>query len=102
MIAMDIMTDLNNDLLIVDGDFVIGESDMQHIHHILIAEQGDYKESPIIGIGIEKYINSTVDPVTIGSFINTATKHLKYDGFTNIEIDMKDFKNTEINADRGV
>lgn len=52
----------DNDLLIEDGDFVIDESDMQHIEDIIINNVGTYKEFPLVGIGIDRYINASINP----------------------------------------
>ncbi len=45
----DILLDDTGDLLIEDGDFVVGQSDQQHILHILQAAPGHYKQHPILG-----------------------------------------------------
>jgi len=44
------------DLLINGGDFVIGPSDIQHVRHIIEAEQGNYKQHPLIGVGVRKML----------------------------------------------
>lgn len=59
----DIITDPNdnNDLLIRGGDFVISDSGVQHIQHILEADSGQYKQHPRIGVGIRRALNGQVD-----------------------------------------
>jgi len=47
--AKDIILDEDNDLLFKNGDLVIGESEMQEVGLILQSNQGDFKQSPIIG-----------------------------------------------------
>jgi hypothetical protein len=49
----------NNDLLIVNGDFAIAESDSQHIADTLNAFPGWFKEFPQDGIGVFDYYNSS-------------------------------------------
>ena len=72
----DILLDENDDLLIRNGDFVIGESDNQHQQHILIANKGEYKESPEVGVGISKMLNDdSYDEMMI-----EMKKQLEYDG----------------------
>lgn len=44
------------DLQIKDGDFVIGESTIQHQDLILIAQPGSFKQSPDVGVGIEGFL----------------------------------------------
>ena len=55
--AKDILFE-DNDLKFENGDLSIGDSDQQHIEDLLLANKGDYKQSPIVGIGIKKWINS--------------------------------------------
>lgn len=52
----DILLDDDNDLLIEDGDFVIGESTKHHQKHLLLAQKGEYKQSPKVGIGISDFL----------------------------------------------
>ena len=52
----DIVLNDNNDLLINDGDFVVGESTYQHQKHLLLAEKGDYKQFPTAGVASKKYL----------------------------------------------
>ncbi len=48
----DILLDIaTGDLLIKDGDFVIGESDEQNLEDLVMAMQGDFKASPLTGAG---------------------------------------------------
>lgn len=51
----------NNDLVIYQGDFYIAPSEMQHIAHIVEAQPGQYKQSPLLGVGIRKYLNGIID-----------------------------------------
>jgi hypothetical protein len=45
------------DLSIVGGDFKIGDSTIQHQHHLLLAGKGDYKLSPLVGVGIYNHLH---------------------------------------------
>lgn len=49
---------VNNDLEIKDGDLFIGISDEYHQKHILVAEKGEYKQFPELGVGILNLLNS--------------------------------------------
>lgn len=40
------------DLLIEDGDFVLGLSDQQHQKDIILANKGEYKAYPEVGAGL--------------------------------------------------
>jgi hypothetical protein len=48
----------DNDLVIQNGDFVITDSDSQHVEDLIQAYTGHYKEFPLVGVGIDLYINS--------------------------------------------
>ena len=48
-----------NDLQIRDGDFVIGESDQQHVADTINAFPGWWKEFPGDGVGVFSYLNSS-------------------------------------------
>ena len=39
----DILLDSNNDLQLYNGDFVIDNSDQQHVEHIVHAQKGEYR-----------------------------------------------------------
>lgn len=54
-----------NDLVIKDGDFVIAESDQQHIEDTINAFPGWWKENPADGVGVFQYVNSAGQEQTI-------------------------------------
>lgn len=56
---IDISLDDNDDLQIVNGDFVIDFSDQQHIADTINAYAGWWKEFPTDGVGIQLYQNSS-------------------------------------------
>ena len=72
----DILLDSEGGLLIQNGDFVIGESSLQHQDHIIIAQKGEYKEHPEIGVGILTHLYNE-NPVEALSEIR---RNLEYDG----------------------
>jgi hypothetical protein len=59
MIRNDILLDENMDLLIRDGDFVIGDCLNQQINCLLQAVPGAYKQSITTGVGIDSFILDT-------------------------------------------
>lgn len=67
---------LDDDLQIDNGDFEVGKSDEQHTMHIIVAQKGEYKEAPELGVGIDKMLN-TEEPM---GFLIEAKKNLEYDG----------------------
>lgn len=47
-----------NDLVFVDGDFAVTESDVQHVMDTIAAFPGWWKENPADGVGIFQYLSS--------------------------------------------
>lgn len=78
-IAFDI-TQEDNDLVIdaTAKDFLIKESDEQHIEDIIIANVGAYKEFSLVGVGIEQYINASLNPQELERILKI---QLKADGY---------------------
>jgi len=81
----DIMLDEDFDLLIENGDFVIGESFEQEVTLIVQSTKGEWKNQPLIGAGIADYLLDN-DFNGLKSEIKT---QLKYDGKTlkNFQVD---------------
>lgn len=53
----DILLNENYDLSLENGDFVPGESTTQHQEHILVADEGEFRQYPFAGVGIRKWSN---------------------------------------------
>lgn len=51
---------IDNDLVIIDGDFAIAESDQQHVADTINAYAGWWKEFLTDGVGIMLYQNSSL------------------------------------------
>lgn len=49
------------DLVFKKGDLAVSESSERHIEHLLIAAQGEYKESPLTGSDIQKAKHGKID-----------------------------------------
>lgn len=78
--AKDILLDENNDLQIVAGDFVIGESFMQEVGFILQMSQGELKSDPLIGANLTTKIRGVRNDAKI-------RRHIE----TQMELDGKDY-----------
>jgi len=84
----------NLDLEIRNGDFLIDESDQQHIEDIFIAQKGEFKEFPQLGFGAINYIKTNT---TIYQFERDLRIQLQFDNYQNAEIDTKEgIANTKI------
>jgi len=72
----DIRLDENLDLQVQNGDFVIGETDKQNQQLIILANKGEWKEHPEVGVGIQNIL-SDENPNDV--LIETK-RQLEYDG----------------------
>lgn len=59
--AQDILIGDDMDLIIENGDIKLGLSDYQHVNNLMLSNKGEYKQYPILGIGIQKYQNCIID-----------------------------------------
>jgi hypothetical protein len=81
----DILLDTDGDLLIENGDFVIGASDSQHIDHIVNAQLGEYKEHLLVGFGAINYLKTNVSEM---EFKRDLKVQLEIDGYQDASIDL--------------
>jgi len=70
------------DLLIENGDLVVGESTHQHQDLLLLADKGEFKQFPTVGVGILRYLE-TYDTNDLAREIRT---EFNRDGMTVSEI----------------
>ncbi|AXG70428.1 hypothetical protein KORDIASMS9_02668 [Kordia sp. SMS9] len=85
---VDFLLDETGDLAIVNGDFVIGPSDQQHVSMIVKAHQGEFKEHPLTGFGISRYLKKT--NAFKPEFLRDLKVQLGYDGYQNAEINLEE------------
>lgn len=72
----DFLLDTSNDLVVNNGDFVIGDASLQHQNHILLAQKGEFKNAPEIGVGVLTELNNE-NPRELLSQIR---RNFEYDG----------------------
>lgn len=85
MAALDLLCDSDGDLLIVNGDFVIGKSDQQHNNDIMSSNTGDWKEYVLVGFNAFEKLNSRVTSTVLNQ---VAKIQLQADGCSNIVTDL--------------
>lgn len=68
-----------NDIRIENGDFLIAESDTQHVADTLNAFPGWWKENPQDGVGVFQYLNSAESEQALKRSIQI---QLTSDGYT--------------------
>ena len=94
IVAKDIK--FENDIVILNGDFVVFESDEVHIENILKSNKGYFFENPLVGLGIVKEINSSK---TIQELKQDVRRQLVLDDFSVQLVQIKEGK-ININAKR--
>lgn len=90
----DILLAENFDLLIKDGDLVIGESTRQHQKLLLLANKGEIREFPQRGVGIERWIDDDFS-VSLHSAIK---REFEADGMT-VDLVRGDLGDLQIEAE---
>jgi len=93
MAALDLLCDSDGDLLIQNGDFVIGSSDQRHNYDIMSSNTGDWKEYPLVGYNPLSYINSRATSTVLNQ---NAKIQLQADGCSNIVVDLSIDANNKI------
>lgn len=79
----DILLDENDDLVIVDGDFVTDESVLQEVGIILRLNSGDLKSDPVLAPNLIQLVNSKENSQ---EFEDRVRIHLKRDNKNYNEI----------------
>ena len=82
MAVKDILLE-DNDLIIENGDFKIGESDQQSIELIIDSYLGHWKESPLCGVGVDLFLNSSGQQLALKRAISV---QLEADGMINVNV----------------
>jgi hypothetical protein len=75
MARTDIMLNEAGDLDIIDGDFVVSESDAQNVELLLSATKGSLRQYPEMGVGLANYVKKQ----------NTSTAEMR----RSIEVNLK-------------
>lgn len=73
----DFLIDQDNNLLIENGDWFVGDSHHQHIELLLTSLPGQWKENPEAGVGLSLSQNGVID----GFIKRTIAVQLEADGF---------------------
>ncbi len=95
MSRKDIQVNENHEPIIKNGDFVVGESDQQHVIDITFAHPGEYKAFPMLGFGAVLHLKKNKNDY---QFKRDLKIQLEYDGYSNPDIDLsKGYENLKIN-----
>lgn len=91
---IDILINSEGDIEFTNGDLNTGFSDYQHQEHILIANKGEYKEFPALGVGLE----GMLDDDEITGFLIEVKKNLEYDGMKINNVKFNENGNLDIDG----
>ena len=99
--TQDILIDDEADLRIENGDFVLGESDQQHVVLLINTFAGHWKQFPTCGVGIIQYLASSNQGAALRRSINV---QLTADGYRDITVDLREnpsgFFDYDVSANR--
>ena len=56
----DILFDANGELGVVNGDWMVGESELQEVERILTLNQGELKSDPVLGPSLVRKLKSRI------------------------------------------
>jgi hypothetical protein len=89
----DIEVDENYMPVLRNGDFVISQSDTQHVEDITMSHPGEYKDHPMLGFAAILQVKKNINKE---SFKRDLKIQLEYDGY-NPDIDLSGgFENLKI------
>jgi len=91
----DFLQDDNNDLIIENGDFKVGDAESQHIQDLLLSAKGEWKEHPLVGAELQRELKAR----EYTRAVREANIQLTADGYHINEIDITD-SNITIDAER--
>ncbi len=90
----DLLLNELDDLQIASGDFVIGDATVQHQRHIILAQKGEYKEHPEIGVGIANALQDD-NPRQI---LTQIRRNFEYDGMSVQRLEFNDDSTITVDA----
>jgi len=96
--VFDIKLGTDMDMVIKDGDFVVDESTLQHQNLLLLADKGQFKQHPTIGVGIDSYLN---DEASTDDIKRAISEEFELDGMTIDKIDVRNLNKVTIAAEYG-
>ena len=91
----DILMDSEGNWMVENGDFVIGESDDQHVEILLASRKGMIRETPVIGAGITDFVNK--QNIDLNGLEREITVNLQADGYKSKKLAFDE--NNEFNLD---
>ena len=75
----------DEDLMVQDGELVVGPSDSQNVDIIIAANKGEFKEYPALGVGLINFLkkqNTTADALKREITVNLLVDSYKVSSYT--------------------
>lgn len=83
MARQDILFDEDGDLMISNGDFLIDDSNDQHVEIIFDAVKGEIRENPSLGFAAMHFLKSNVKDIDLKRALRV---ELNKDGYDDADI----------------
>lgn len=84
----DILLDETGDLAVsADGDLVVGISDSQHIADVLESAPGNWKQHPLVGVELMRFVNAPLTPQVKRELIRSILIQLEGDNCNNVHVE---------------
>lgn len=101
MQATDLLLTVDYDLALTEaGDLAVEASDGQHLTLLLLTNQGEWRESPLVGVGLRRYQNAPLGPAETAALQREVAVQLERDGYQVLENDLADLSAAKLNAVR--
>lgn len=85
---VDFQTDSDYRMVIKNGDFALSESEPTEARLIIVSAKGDWKQWPLVGVDLRKYLASPVGPREQAALVSEIRLQLKADGKTDVAFTM--------------
>lgn len=83
--TIDVLLDTDSELQELNGDFLTGDCSNNYLYYITASHTGAYKQFPLVGIGIDSYLNAGANTEVLEADI---IAQLTNDIFTNPSVDL--------------
>lgn len=96
----DIALNEDGDLAVSpEGDLALEVSDGTHIAHVLEAHPGHYKQHPMIGMGLIRYVHAPIDALRLRAMRREIEIQLSLDGAVNSDVQIDQNAQLTIHAE---
>lgn len=95
-----IMSDLDGDLLIQNGTFVVGDTEQVEVRRILLSAQGGYPWAPGLGVDLQNKLGMSLTGDERKKLVGRIRQQLQNDGFVVNEVSLSSTGLAKIDAER--